>query len=410
MNARMRAAAKEMMAQFGSLVKEWAQQAGALQDAGSLRSFESRLREEGLAMLGKTLESLLQAALEAMPAARTCPQCGRRRRHKGRRERELISSVGAIRLTGAYWYCRSCGGAHALDAWAAGSASALMRELVCLLGTSLSSFAKAEVASGKLLGVKVSANYIRRQCETAGCQVRAAPAEVPTAPPTDITGSCDGTMVHTRQAGWKELKAYQFRYGERQHGLAYLEPSDEFLPRIRQAAVAMHAGRAPRIFWVSDAAAWIEKGLRVQLPDAVQIVDIWHAWQHVHEASRKIFGEGTSPAASWAARYCDELREYGRWTVWNSLRRVRYKDSSRQEASDALPGYLQRNANRMDYPTYERSGWPISSGPMESFCKQLGQRLKGPGMRWSTTNVSPMAALVSLWANGEWDRHWRTAS
>jgi len=44
----------------------------------------------------------------------------------------------------------------------------------------------------------------------------------------------------------------------------------------------------------------------------------------------------------------------------------------------------------------------ISSGPMESFCKQLGLRLKGPGMRWSTSSIDPMAALVSRWALDNW--------
>jgi len=39
---------------------------------------------------------------------------------------------------------------------------------------------------------------------------------------------------------------------------------------------------------------------------------------------------------------------------------------------------------------------------MESFCKQLGLRLKGPGMRWSTSSIDPMAALVSRWALDNW--------
>jgi hypothetical protein len=360
-----------------------------------------------MALLGKTLQALLQAALDARPAARDCPQCGGRRRHKGRRPRGLLCSVGAIQLTGPDGHCSRCGGQHALDAWSEASASGLMRELLCLLGTALGSFHKAELASQKLLGVPVSEAYIRRLCPSQGRKVPGVPPEVPAQAPTDVMGSCDGTMVHTRQEGWKELKAYLLEVGKHKHGRAFLESSDQFLPRIRQAALAMRAVRAPHVFWVADAADWIEKGLAMQWPDAIQIVDVWHACQHVHEAARKIFGDGTPQAAAWAKRYSDELRQYGGWTVWNSLRRVRYKESARQEALQALLGYLQRNANRMDYPTYERAGWPISSGPMESFCKQLGQRLKGPGMRWNRVNVSPMAALVSLWANGEWDQHWQ---
>ena len=100
----------------------------------------------------------------------------------------------------------------------------------------------------------------------------------------------------------------------------------------------------------------------------------------------------------------------GGWSVWNSLRRVRYKDRERQEALAALLTFLRRNSDRMDYPRYERAGWPISNGPMESFCKQLGRRLKGPGMRWSIGTVNPMAALVSLWSNEEWDTYWHPAA
>jgi len=58
----------------------------------------------------------------------------------------------------------------------------------------------------------------------------------------------------------------------------------------------------------------------------------------------------------------------------------------------------------MDYPAYVRQGWPIGSGAMESFCKQLARRLKGPGMRWSLSNIDPMAALVSLYNCDQWQQ------
>ena len=47
---------------------------------------------------------------------------------------------------------------------------------------------------------------------------------------------------------------------------------------------------------------------------------------------------------------------------------------------------------------------------MKSFCKHLGPRLKGPGMRWKTTNVTPMATLVSLWANDQWQNYWKQSA
>jgi len=300
--------------------------------------------------LGKLFEGLLQNALDHQPALRTC-RCGRPRRHKGRRVRGLLSSVGAIRLSGVYWYCKECGGQHALEALADGSATTAVRELLCLLGASLTSFAKASTASRKLLGLPVSEAYIRRLCYSQGRCVGVKPAMVQ--PDQDLLGSCDGTMVNTTQYGWKELKAYQFNYGRHKHGRAYLESSTDFVPRLRHAAVAMKAGEAERFFWVSDAAEWINKGVDKELPMAIRIIDIWHAWEHVHEASRGVYPNNQQKALAWAKRYCADLEDYGGRVLWRRLRHAKYDAPERQSAVDALRAYLRKNSSRLDYPTYK---------------------------------------------------------
>jgi rubredoxin len=209
MNAGMHRATEQMVGQFRSWVKGLAEDAARIQDGSGLNALERRMREQGQALLAQTFQGLLQVAMDALPASRTCPRCGGRRRHKGRRERGLISSLGAIRLEGVYWHCPQCGGQHSLEALSGGSASGVMRELLCLLGTSMASFAKAEMASVKLLGVRVSKAYILRLCRREGRSVALRPVEMDAEHPTDLIGSCDGTMVNTTQKGWKELKAYQ---------------------------------------------------------------------------------------------------------------------------------------------------------------------------------------------------------
>jgi hypothetical protein len=406
MNAGMQVVG-EIVDDLQAWIKGLVGQAEGIVDAAGAEGLERSVRQQGMAFLGRLLERLLQQALEHRES-RCCPRCGGRRRHKGVRWRGVVSSVGHLRLKGPYWYCRDCReGRHALDALCPQSVSGVMRELICLLGTSLGSFAKAQRACDKLLGVKLDPDTIRQWCLREGQGAMAHPPAPPVvAEKTDLTGSCDGTMVNTREGGWRELKAYRFEHSGGRHGLAALETAEAFLPRIRKAATAMKAWQAGRLFWVSDAAEWIDKGIELQLPMAKRIVDLWHARQHIYDAGRKIFGEGTAQAQSWSRHYSEELRHDGGRVVWNSLRRVRYADVARQEALEALLNYLDRQADRLDYPTYERAGYPISSGSMESFCKQLGQRLKGPGMRWTTANVDPMAALVSLWALEEWDAHW----
>jgi hypothetical protein len=403
---------EEMMDQARALVKGLVEKAGGVEDSTGVEALELCVRREGQEFLGALFERLLQSVLSSQDEARICPSCGNPRRHKGVRERGVVSSVGSVRLSGPYFYCRDCGrGQHSLDVLVPSSVSGVMKELICLLGTSMASFSKASRACERLLGIRLSQDMIWRHCVDEGHRVLADPPAARKVPrDTDLVGSCDGTMINTRQDGWRELKAYSFEHSDGVYGGAYLERSKQFVPRLRQVAVSMGASHAKNIFFVSDAAEWIDKGVSVQLPTAVRIVDIWHAYQHIHEAASKIHGEGTAKAVSWAKKWCRHLRDHGGHVTRWSLKRARYKDPSRQQGLTELLGYLDRQADRMDYPRYEHHGWPISSGPMESFCKQLGQRLKGPGMRWRRENVDPMAALVTLWSQDRWGDYWNPAA
>jgi hypothetical protein len=412
MKPQMNQTVREIMADLGAWVKGLADQAQGVRDASSAEGLENAVHHQGRQVLGRVLERLLQGALDQQPEARVCPGCGGRRRHKGRRRRGVLSCVGGIELEGIYWYCPTCGqGEHAAEALAPESVSGAMRQLVCLLGTTQASFTKASAVCQKVRGASISDEAIRRLCLKSGRRLeeRAGPPP-PTPAASDLVGSCDGTMVHTREDRWRELKAYLFRHDAGRHGRAYLECAEQFTPRLRRAAIALNAKEAARVFFVSDAAEWIDKGVEVQLPSAIRIVDIWHAYQHIHEAARKLHGADTPAASAWGQRWCERLRAQGGRAIWRQLKRQRLKAPEHRAAMDELLGYLDRQADRMDYPTYERQGYPISSGPMESMCKQLGRRLKGSGMRWSTANVTPMAALVSLWINDEWDRAWKHAA
>jgi len=408
MDARTRQTMSDIMTHVSTWIKSLVVQSATVSTPEATVQLEQRVRAEGQQWLGAVLAALVQNALDHQPERRECPTCGQRRRHKGLRSRGLLSSVGALRVQGVYWYCPHCGGQHALDSLAPESFSRPMQELLCLLGTALASFAKAATAAHKLLGIRVSDATIRRLCIHHGAQEQAQPAPVEAG--QEVTGSCDGTMVNTRQDGWKELRAYQFRYGSHKHGRAYLESAKAFTPRLRQAAIAIQAAWAVRLFWVADAAAWIDKGVRQQLPAAIRIIDLWHAWQHIYAAAQAIGPDDEGKARQWAQRYGRVLKGKGAWGLLQQLRSLRYTPAARQAALNKLRCYLRKHADHLDYPTYLENGYPISSGPMESFCKQLGQRLKGPGMRWNRANVTPIATLVSLWANDQWDQYWRCAA
>jgi hypothetical protein len=404
-----------MMTRLGTWVKEIVADGRATRNEAAARQLEERIASEGQRHLARLLEGVLQLAVdEGGGERRACPRCGRRRRHKGRQTRQPLSRLGPIRLTGVYWHCRHCGrGDHAAASLVGGTMTAWLEELLTLLGTTQASFAKASRVADKLLGVTVEDETVRRLCQRQGRRLMAAaPPPTPLPPETDLIGSCDGTMVHTRQRGWRELKSYLFSHAEGRFSGAYLESSQRFVPRLRRAAQAVGAARARQLFFLSDAADWIDRGVRSQLPMAVRIIDLWHACQHVHAAGDRLHGEGTAAARRWGRLWTDRLRRWGgrrvlgRLEQWMATQRTSPGRRCRR-AMKPLLTYLRRQQQRLDYPRYEAQGWPISSGPMESHCKQLGRRLKGPGMRWHTQNVDPMAALVCLWTDDRWDNAWR---
>jgi hypothetical protein len=312
------------------------------------------------------------------------------------------------------WQCEACGRhEHASQRLGLEQATTTaMRELICLLGISSGSFAHAGLAMKKLLGVSLSTPTMATLCEDQGRALEAAP------PPADrpvqgtLVGSADGTMVQVRGQGWRELRAWRFddELGRRHSGAA-LEDAAAFLPRLRQQALGQHADQVQRFVFLSDAAEWLRQGVAEHLPEArPHVVDIFHANQHLHDAAKAIYGEGTAAAAAWARRWCDELYTRGGQPVWDRLRHTRFDQEHRQAALRQLLEFLRRHAQGMDYPAYRQQKIPISSGPMESTCKQLGRRLKGPGMRWRSDNLTPMAHLLSLWNDRRWDGYWAKAA
>ena len=391
--------------------------AAAVGTPAELGGLERAFREGSMEQSRLAYQDVLSAAAQSGDGGRQCPHCHARRRHKGRRPRKVLTSVGYVAVDGVCWQCDTDAGGcgrheHAsarLGLDGSVTTTAPMRELICLLGLTQSSFANAGTALAKLMAVKLSTPTIASVCEEEGRRIEAADTDPAGPVRGTLVGSCDGTMVHIREDGWRELRAWRFDddTGRRRSGAA-LEKAEQFVPRLREEALRQHADQVKRFVFVSDAAEWIKQGVAEFLPEAdTHIIDIYHAYQHVHEAARTIYGEG-SDSGRWAKQWCEELELRGGQAVHDRLRHARFDTPQRQAALDKLLAYLRRHGPHLDYPRFRQEGLPISSGPMESTCKQLGHRLKGPGMRWRHDNVSPMATLISLWNDKRWDNYWLT--
>lgn len=357
---------------------------------------------------------MLQLAVANDDGGRECPHCQARRRHKGRESRQAVTSVGAICVEGVYWMCPGCGtNEHAGDRLLGDELlTAPMRELTCLMGVTQRSFAEASAVCEKMLGVRLSDTTIAAKTEEEGRRVLAAPpvGKSVTRPVSGpLQGSCDGVMIQTCEEGWKQTWGYRFDddKGLRISGAA-LEPAEQFFPRLRTAALRNQADLIKRFHFVSDAATSIKEGVAAFLPEVTEhVIDIYHAYQHIYEAAAKIHGSDTPTGRAWGKRWCDELYLRGGREVRRRLGRARFKKPEQQSALTALTSYLERHERGMDYPRYLKEDIPISSGPMESTCKQLGLRMKGRGMRWNKDNVTAMGTMICLWNDQRWNDYWK---
>ncbi|MHB9036603.1 MAG: hypothetical protein ACYC64_08040 [Armatimonadota bacterium] len=129
-------------------------------------------------------------------------------------------------------------------------------------------------------------------------------------------------------------------------------------------------------------------------PEAVEIVDWYHATQHLWEVANAWYGDETKRAKDWVKGNKARLMEDGVDRVISSIKQWQPKDESKQKTKRENLHYFTTNANRMLYATFELNGFYIGSGSVESACKQYGQgRLKQAGMRWKRPGIEAIAHL-----------------
>ena len=151
----------------------------------------------------------------------------------------------------------------------------------------------------------------------------------------------------------------------------------------------------------------------VHYPGATEIVDYWHACQHIHDLAKAQYGEGSPQGARWAREQCTRLKEEGPATLRRALRRMKPRSPEAAEKLRTERGYFAENAARMRYPDFRARALMIGSGIAEAACKiVVGHRLKQPGMRWKHLGADHILALRCLVLNHQHDhiRHFAQAA
>jgi len=135
---------------------------------------------------------------------------------------------------------------------------------------------------------------------------------------------------------------------------------------------------------LADGAAWIWLLADEHLGERVEIVDFYHASEHVWALAHAFFGEGSYLAAPWAHVALSALRYEGATSLLRLLADIAPATPMATEALRRETHSFRTHQARMDYPAYWAKGLPLGSGGVESAGKHLVQmRMKRAGARWS---------------------------
>lgn len=346
-----------------------------------------------------------------------------------------MTALGAVVIWRVYFACRACGLGDYFADRILGLQGYLTRQatrLICLLG-GRNSFAVAEHLLRECCGWGVSDERIRQACEAESTRIAAfganspAVTEVFAAAAGDVEFQADAAKVNTT-GGWRDMKIGIFARRERGGAATPAEWDERHLPapttRVAFAAVEAIDDFAPRwgrwadrlaiedrteITVLGDGAEWIWNAASRQFGGCHQVLDIYHAAEHIAAAGKALFGEGTPAAATW--------REEGRGLLlsdgWAGLcdhigaTLTNAPGLAGHAAWGALMGYFAAHTERLNYCHRLYTGQSIGSGMVEGAAKNLiGKRLKQTGARWDVGNVNDMAQLCCLTYSDHWDLYW----
>jgi hypothetical protein len=172
--------------------------------------------------------------------------------------------------------------------------------------------------------------------------------------------------------------------------------------------------RAEQVVVIGDGAHWIWDLADEQFPGAVQIVDLYHAKEHVWDVAHAVFGRTTPQGASWAKQACD-LLVHGKIedlvAQISQLPSIAPPPGKSKSVPEQALGYFTTNAERMRYPAFRAQGMHVGSGIAEAACKTVvTARLKRTGMRWTPDGLDALLPLRTAKLNRTYDQFWEAQS
>lgn len=373
--------------------------------------WEDECRQAARRAAVEELQRLYEAHDRHLAAGKQmCPRCRVRLHLLGVRARYLTCCAGTLRFARHVYYCRQCQHTHApLDAAldiAGRQESKLLRQLCVRLGAAVP-YAEGARLLTDLTGVVVSASTIEELSVAAGRAVlaqqrgRATPEPPPHGP---LYIGMDGVTMRVRATQpWRVARVgtvFTTCPGpdgpcvQDKEYVAELASAEQFGRTLWETAVRWGVMDARRVVILADGAKENWAWAQMYVPGAVEILDFYHACEHLRAVRDACF-RATDPAGhAWLERHCHALK-HGHWTdVMAAMTALHPRGAAARHVLQREQGYFCTNRQRMRYALFQRQGYYIGSGVVESGCKQVGtRRMKAPGARWDEDRGAAILAL-----------------
>lgn len=377
-------------------------------------------------------KKLVEERNQAPRPSKTQCACGSLARYKGEHTRSIVTVHGVLTYERACYHCSVCHKSLApIDARLGldnGSTTTQVRLWIALLSAQLP-FAQAATTLEMLTKVSLSAASLERLSVAIGTALRKEQhekaqvhqqghlAQPEGKRPKRLYVGMDGVFVPLRDA-WKKDKSLgdlSCRYGECKSGVVYeampdkagrdsqvrtrayvatLDKVDSFAPLLGTLAHQSGHHLAKEVIVIGDGAAWIWQVAAKHFSGAVQIVDFFHAAQHLASVAEARFGAASTEGQAWVEARCAELKTTGVESVLVQLKAWKPTKKVHKELRRVTYVYFFDNAQRMQYPQFLAKGYHIGSGVVEATCKHVvTQRFDQAGMHWTKESAEAILAL-----------------
>ena len=394
------------------------------------------------------LATLLDADEEQVPSAPRRCVCGQPAQCEGPRPKQLVTLLGRVGLQRLYYYCRHCRQGVAprdreLDVEGT-QYSPGVRRLQALVG-SAAPFAQGQALLAELAGLQVSVKSVERKAEAVGGAFAARqetdrqgaallgfPPQAGAAIPI-LYIAMDGTgmpVTTAAAAGRKGKQQAVARTREVKLGCVFtqtgldaegrplrdprsttstgaIENAAAFGHRIYHEAWQRGLHRARRQVVLGDGAAWIWQLSQLHFPNAIEIVDIYHAREHLWDLGRELFPLDRQQRRRWVRRRKKQLDEGRIEHLVQSLRQIPCSSAELHAKVQREAAYFEGHAERMRYAAFRRQDLFVGSGVIEAGCRSVvGGRLKCSGMFWSVEGANAIIALRCAQLSNRFDDYW----